>query len=64
MPSEKEKIEIIKKYENIKFKREKEREFEDILNIPKGHIIIDTPIKELFQSEPRMLSMDLIILDF
>ena len=48
------KLDIIKKLENIDEKRNKEKEMEDILNIQKGHIIIDIPRLELHQAEPRI----------
>jgi HD superfamily phosphohydrolase len=58
-----ERLKIVKKLENLRFKREKEKEFEDLLKIPKGQIIIDAPIKEIYESEPRILFKDLKILD-
>jgi hypothetical protein len=54
---------IIKKLENNKIRREKEIEFEDKLNIPKGHVIIDIPYKELHLSEPRINQTESIIVD-
>ena len=56
-------IDIVKKLDNPKFRKEKEREFENALNILPGHIIIDVPYKELHQSEPRIDQTDIMILD-
>ena len=58
-----EQIKSIKKLENNKKRREKEIEFESKLNIPKGHIIIDIPYKELHLSEPRIDQTESIIVD-
>ena len=55
--------EIIKKLEKMNFRREKEREFEDILNLPSGHIIIDIPSFELLKAEPRIKQTDIPIVD-
>jgi len=54
---------IVKKLDNSKFRKRKEQEFEDTLNILPGHIIIDVPYKELHQSEPRIDQTDIMILD-
>jgi HD superfamily phosphohydrolase len=54
---------IINTFKNIELKREKEREIEYKLNIPKGHIIIDTPIYEIDKTEPRLNRTDVTILD-
>ncbi|MEA3457177.1 MAG: HD domain-containing protein, partial [Candidatus Thermoplasmatota archaeon] len=48
------KNEIVKSLEDVESRKEKEREIEDALNIPSGHIIIDVPYRELHQSEPRI----------
>jgi len=53
---------LIKKLENNIFRRTKEQEFEEILKIPNGHIIIDVPYKELHLSEPRIDQTDIGIL--
>jgi len=58
-----EKIEIIKKFDDPKIKRQKEKEFEDALNILPGHVIIDVPYKELHESEPRIDKTDIRVLD-
>ena len=55
--------EILKKLENLKFRREKEREFEEELNIPSGHLIIDVPSYELLKAEPRIKQTDFPIVD-
>ena len=54
---------IVKKLDNAEFRKRKEQEFEDALNIQPGHIIIDAPYKELHQSEPRIDHIDIMILD-
>jgi len=51
------------KLDNIHLRRRKEEEFEEILKIPKGHVIIDVPYTELHQSEPRIDSTEIDILD-
>jgi len=53
----------IKKLEKLNFRREKEREFEDLLNLPSGHIIIDVPYFELIKAEPRIKQTDIPIVD-
>lgn len=55
--------EIIKKLDNPKIRRDKEKEFEDLLNIQPGHVIIDVPYKELHQSEPRIHQTNIMILE-
>ena len=40
-------IDVIKKLEKLKFRREKEQEFEESLNLPSGYVIIDVPSYEL-----------------
>jgi len=55
--------ETIKNLEKLNFRREKEREFEDLLNIPSGHIIIDVPYFELLKAEPRIKQTDIPIVD-
>ena len=56
-------IEIIKKMDDPNFRRKKESELEEKLNIPHGHIIIDVPYTELHLSEPRIDKTDTLILD-
>lgn len=56
-------INAIKRLDNIKFRREKEQELEESLSIPSGHVIIDTPLQELHQAEPRIDQTDIIIVD-
>jgi len=56
-------IDIIKKLEKLKYRREKEQEFEETLNLPSGHIIIDIPSYELTQAEPRIKQTDIKIVD-
>ncbi len=57
------KNEIVKSLEDAGSRKEKEREIEDALNIPPGHIIIDVPYRELHQSEPRIDQTDITIID-
>ena len=45
------------------YRREKEKEIENSLNIPPGHIIIDIPFQDLFQAEPRIYKTDIPIVD-
>jgi len=52
-----------KKFENVKFRRIKEKEFEKELNIPIGNVIIDAPYQELHQAEPRIDQTDITIID-
>ena len=56
-------MDVVKKLEDINFRREKEEEFEKRLGISKGHIIIDAPIKELHLSEPRISQTDVRVVD-
>jgi len=56
-------IDVIKKLKDLKLRREKEREIEESLNIPLGHMIIDVPFYELHQAEPRIDKTDIIIVD-
>lgn len=56
-------INAIKKLDDIKFRREKEQELEELLNIPSGHVIIDVPYKDLHEAEPRIDRTDIIIID-
>jgi len=49
-----EKLETIRKLEDPVFRRKKEKEIEEILGIPSGHIIIDIPSPEVYLSEPRI----------
>ena len=47
-------IDIIKGLESVEFRREKEQEMEECLNIPTGHIIIDVPYQEHWgEKEPK-----------
>lgn len=54
---------IIKSLEDTKLRNEKEREIEEKLKIPKGHIIIDVPYPELHQAEPRIDQTNIQIID-
>ena len=53
---------VIKKLEDINYRCRKEQEFEELLNIPNGHIIIDVPYTELHLSEPRIDQTDIGVL--
>ena len=57
------KKEIVKDFENVNIRKEKEQEIEDALKIPYGHVIIDVPYMELHQSEPRIDQTDITIID-
>lgn len=55
---------VIQKLENnLDFKKEKEQEIEQKLNIPNGHVIIDVPSQELYLSEPRIDKVNIQIID-
>jgi HD superfamily phosphohydrolase len=56
-------LDIIDKLEKTEFRRKKEQDIEEILNIPAGHVIIDVPRKELYQAEPRIEKTDITIID-
>ena len=56
-------ISIVKRLEDAKLRNEKEREIEETLKIPRGHIIIDVPYRELHQSEPRIDQTNIQIID-
>lgn len=56
-------IGAVKRLEDVKRRREKEEELEKSLRIPRGHVIIDIPYKELHEAEPRISQTDIIILD-
>jgi hypothetical protein len=60
---DKKSINAIKRLDDVKFRREKERELEELLSIPSGHVIIDVPFKELHQAEPRIDQADIVIID-
>jgi HD superfamily phosphohydrolase len=54
---------ILTKLEDAAKRREKEREIEEALGIPRGHIILDIPQPELLRAEPRINRTDIRILD-
>jgi len=54
---------ILKKLENNVLRRKKEEEIEEKLKIPRGHVIIDIPYKEIHQAEPRIDNTDIVIID-
>ena len=61
IPEERKKV--ISSLEENQIRREKETEFEERLHIPKGHIIIDVPVPDLHQAEPRIQQTDIPIID-
>lgn len=56
-------IDKIKALENREIRFEKERQIEESLNIPRGHVIIDVPQLEIHQAEPRLDLTDINIID-
>jgi len=56
-------IKTVDRLEDAGRRREKEREVEDALNIPSGHVIIDIPCPELLRAEPRIHKTDIQVLD-
>jgi uncharacterized protein len=56
-------IKRVKQLENAAKRHEKERELEDTLHIPKGHVIIDIPRPELLRAEPRINKTDIQVMD-
>jgi HD superfamily phosphohydrolase len=59
----KEQVKVIKSFEDVSKRREKERELEDVFHIPKGHIIIDVPRPELLRAEPRINNTDIQVIN-
>ena len=60
---DKEKMKMLKKLESIGQRREIERELEESLHIPKGHVILDIPRPELLRAEPRIHKTDIGVID-
>jgi len=60
---DKEQIKMVKKFESLPQRRQKERELEDALHIPKGHVILDIPRPELLRAEPRIYKTDIEVND-
>jgi HD superfamily phosphohydrolase len=56
-------IKTVNRLEDGTRRREKEQAFEEALNIPPGHIIIDIPRPELLRAEPRIHKTDVRIMD-
>jgi len=56
-------INAIKRLDIVKFRRKKEQELEELLNISPGHVIIDAPNQELHKTEPRIDRTDITIVD-
>ena len=59
----KEQVKVIKSFEDVSKRREKEHELEDVFHIPKGHIIIDVPRPELLRAEPRINNTDIQVIN-
>ncbi|MFO7677427.1 MAG: HD domain-containing protein [Thermoplasmatota archaeon] len=53
----------VKRLEDVSYRRKKEEEFEQIFDIPHGHLIIDVPRTELFMTEPRLHKTDIFVVD-
>ncbi len=60
---DKQTLKTVKQLEDVAKRRKKEREFEDRLRIPKGHVIIDVPRPELLRAEPRIHKTDIRVID-
>lgn len=60
---DKKQLNIIRNLENVHIRREKERELENTLNIPRGHLIIDIPHLDLLKVEPRINKTDISVID-
>jgi HD superfamily phosphohydrolase len=56
-------IELIKKLENNFFRRDLEKQFEETLSIPEGHIIIDAPLLDLIIAEPRIKEINMPVIE-
>jgi len=56
-------VDVFRKLKDLNFRREKEQEIEETLNIPSGYVIIDVPFYELHKAEPRIDKTDIIIVD-
>ena len=54
---------VITNLENSEVRHQKEHEIEQELAIPAGHVIIDIPLPELHQAEPRINKTDIGIID-
>jgi HD superfamily phosphohydrolase len=54
---------LLKKLEDNDFRRNLETQFEQTLSIPQGHIIIDTPLVDLLQAEPRIQEIDMPVIE-
>lgn len=54
---------VLKKFNNPVYRRNIERDFEQTLNIPLGHVIVDVPMPDLHQAEPRILETNIPVID-
>ena len=58
-----EKLEVLSKLQDVRYRRNIEEVFEEKLKIPRGHLIIDVPYAELHLSEPRIDKTDIKIIE-
>jgi len=56
-------LNVIRKLEDVTYRRQKEQELEDAFGIPHGHLIIDIPRPELLMSEPRLHKTDILVVE-
>jgi hypothetical protein len=56
-------LDKVKSLEDVGLRREKERELENLFDIPRGHLIIDVPQHELLMAEPRINKTDIGVVD-
>ncbi|MFH1013897.1 MAG: HD domain-containing protein [Thermoplasmatota archaeon] len=56
-------IRMLKRFDDSHYRRNMEQTFEEVLHIPKGHVIIDVPERDLHLSEPRILEIDIPVVD-
>lgn len=54
---------VISSLEEYSIRRKKEEEFEQKLDIPEGHVIVDIPRPDLHQAEPRIQQTNIPIID-
>ncbi len=58
-----EKVALARSLDGVEQRRAKERELEEALDIPRGHVIIDVPRQELLRAEPRLNLADVGIVE-
>jgi uncharacterized protein len=54
---------LLRSMEDSSVRMKKEHAFEQALNIPEGHVIIDVPRRDLLQAEPRIQEADIPVVD-